>query len=401
MIGFIYQLQDAGLPVSVKYVLELYRALRRGLAANLDDLFLLARLIFVKRVEHYDLFERVFAAFFLGMEGGRSIMDWEELLAGKPFQEWLREQIENGSLSLDEIREFDTEELLARFWQTVLDQKEAHHGGNRWVGSRGRSPYGHGGQHAGGVRVYGRSMYRSAQKVIDDRRYINYSEDAALSTENLRQALTSLKSLRPTGPETELDVDATIAKTAANGGEIELIFRRELRNRLRLIVMVDNGGYSMTPYIGLVKTIFNKLRDLFRDVSFHYFHNCIYGTVYSDPPRTIPVRWDKLISERKSTRLILIGDANMAPSELMASYGSILDLSNTERRPGIEWLKELGVAFPASVWLNPIPKSNWDGESSTIRHIGRVFHMEDLTLAGIKRAVAHLNIQGQAFDGRG
>ena len=401
MIGFVYQLQDAGIPVSVKYVLELYHALGRGLAANLDDLFLLSRLIFVKRVEHYDLFERVFAAFFLGMEGGRSIVDWEELFAGKPFQEWLKEQIENGALALDEIREFDTEELLARFWETVLAQKEAHHGGNRWIGSRGRSPYGHGGQHAGGVRVYGRSMYRSAQKVIDDRRYINYSEDATLSTENLRQALTSLKSLRPTGPETELDVDETIAKTAANGGDIELIFRRELRNRLRLIVMVDNGGYSMTPYIALVKTIFNKLRDLFRDVRFHYFHNCIYGTVYSDPPRTMPVRWEKLVSERKSTRLILIGDANMAPSELMASYGSILDLSNTERRPGMEWLRELASAFPASVWLNPIPKSHWDGESSTIRHIGRVFHMEDLTLAGIKRAVAHLNIQGQAFDGRG
>jgi uncharacterized protein len=401
MIGFVYQLQDAGIPVSVKYVLELYHALSRGLAANLDELFLLSRLIFIKRVEHYDLFERVFAAFFLGMEGGRGIKDWEELIAGKPFREWLQEQIESGNLSLDDIRELDTEELLARFWETVLAQKDAHHGGNRWVGTRGRSPYGHGGQHAGGVRVHGRSMYRSAQKVIDDRRYINYSEDATLSTENLRQALTSLKSLRPTGPETELDVDETIAKTAANGGEIELIFRRELRNRPRLIVMVDNGGYSMTPYVPLVKTIFNKIRDLFRDVHFYYFHNCIYGAVYSDPPRTMTVKWEKLTSERKSTRLILIGDANMAPSELMASYGSILDLSNTERRAGVEWLKELQTTFPASVWLNPIQKAHWDGESSTIRQIGRIFHMEDLTLAGIKQAVAHLNIQGQAFDGRG
>ncbi len=401
MIGFIYQLQDAGIPVSVKYVLELYRALGRGLATNLDELFLLSRLIFVKRVEHYDTFERVFASFFLGLEGGRPIGDWEELLSGKPFQEWLRDQIEEGILSLDDIREFETEELLARFWETVLAQKEAHHGGNRWVGSRGGSPYGHGGHHAGGVRVYGRSLYRSAQKVIGDRRYINYSEEASLSTENLRQALTSLKSLRPTGPETELDVDESIARTAANGGEIELIFRRELRNRLRLIVMVDNGGYSMTPYIPLVKTIFNKIRDLVRDVQFYYFHNCIYGTVYSDPPRTLSVKWEKLTAERKSTRLILIGDANMAPSELMASYGSLLDISNTERRAGIEWLKELAVTFPASVWLNPISKSHWARESSTIRQIGRIFHMEDLTLAGIKRAVAHLNIRGQAFDGRG
>jgi hypothetical protein len=34
----------------------------------------------------------------------------------------------------------------------------------------------------------------------------------------------------------------------------------------------------------------------------------------------------------------------------------------------------------------------------TVRQIGRVFHMEDLTLAGIKSAVAYLNLQGQTFD---
>ena len=219
-----------------------------------------------------------------------------------------------------------------------------------------------------------------------------------LTTENLRQALTALKSLRPSGPATELDVDETIARTARNGGEIELIFRRELRNRLKLIVLLDNGGYSMTPYVPLVKTVFNKIRDLFSDLSYYYFHNCIYGIVYQDAPRAQPVKWDKLVSESKGTRVIIIGDANMAPSELMASLGS-LDIYANERKPGLEWLKDLRAAYPASVWLNPILKNHWDRESSTIHLIRRVFHMEDLTLAGIKNGVTYLNIQGQAFDG--
>jgi hypothetical protein len=34
----------------------------------------------------------------------------------------------------------------------------------------------------------------------------------------------------------------------------------------------------------------------------------------------------------------------------------------------------------------------------TVRQIGKIFRMEDLTLAGIKRAVAYLNHQGQTFD---
>lgn len=397
MIGFIYELRKAGIPVSVQYILELYQALQRGLAANMDQLFLLARLIFVKQVEYYDAFEQVFASFFLGAEGAQRLLGWEELFAGKPFQEWLREEIESGRLNVDQLREFDTEELLKKFWETVLAQEAEHHGGNRWVGTRGRSPYGHGGQHPGGMRVYGKSLHGSAQKVIDQRRYLNYADNSTLTTENLRQALTTLKSLRPSGPESELDIDGTIARTARNGGEIELIFRRELRNRLKLIVLLDNGGYSMVPYVPLVKTVFNKIRDMFKDLNYYYFHNCLYGTAYLDPQRSRPMKWEKLLGEDRSTRVVIIGDANMAPSELMASYGS-LDIYSNVRRPGLEWLQELRGAYPASVWLNPIRKERWDRESSTIHMIRRIFHMEDLTLAGIKNAVTFLNIQGQAFD---
>lgn len=397
MIAFIYRLEAAGIPVSIQYVLDFYRALAKGLAPDLDRLFLLARLIFVKRVEHFDLFEQVFASFFLGWQQGNRGFAWEAILAEKPFQEWLKELIESGRLSLDEIREFETEALLQRFWETLLAQHGQHHGGNTWVGARGRSPFGHGGRSPGGIRVYGKGLYGTAQKVIAERNYFNYSETSALSAENLRQVLLSLRSLRPVGPLSELDIDETIDRTCKNGGEIELVFRRELRNRTQLTVLLDNGGYSMTPYVPLVRTIFNNLRGLFRDVKFYYFHNCIYGEVYRDPPRAQPLPWEKLLSETRYTRLIVIGDANMAPAELMAAYGS-LGIASTERKPGWEWLQELKNAFPISIWLNPIGKERWDYESPTIRHIQRIFQMEDLTLGGIKNAVSYLNIRGQAFD---
>ena len=219
--------------------------------------------------------------------------------------------------------------------------------------------------------------------MIAERRYIDYSEKSTLTHENLRQALASLKSLRPVGPESELDVDETIYRTARNGGEIELVFGRELRNRLKLIVLLDNGGYSMDPHIPLVRTVFQKLRGLFRDIHYFYFHNCIYGAVYKDQRRTEPVKWEKFLSEAKTTRLVVIGDANMAPSELMAASGS-LDIHSSERKPGLDWLTELHAAYPVSVWLNPIRKDYWAHESLTVRQIGRIFPMEDLTLAGIR-----------------
>ena len=134
----------------------------------------------------------------------------------------------------------------------------------------------------------------------------------------------------------------------------------------------------------------------FRELKYYYFHNCIYGTVYLDPARNRPVAWERLTSGGQDRRLIIIGDANMAPSELMAANGAI-SIHATERKPGREWLKELKAAFPVSIWLNPIPKDRWGLQSMTIDQIGRIFHMEDLTLAGIKNAVDYLNVQGQAF----
>jgi len=399
MLSFIYQLRQAGIPVSVRYILEFYRALRAGLAPDLDRLFLLARLIFIKHLEYYDAFERVFASCFLGTDQQQEMPDWEDLLAGKPFQQWLRELIEAGEISADALREFDTEELLARFWETLLAQQGAHHGGNTWVGTKGRSPFGHSGREGGGIRVHGQSLYGTAQKVIASRNYLRYSKKSTIATENLGQVLASLKSLQFAGPETELNIDETISRTARNGGEIELIFARELRDRLKLIVLLDNGGYSMVPFVELVTTVLGRIREQIRELKYYYFHNCIYGAVYRDPPRTRVLPWEDLVSQGSDSRLMIIGDANMAPAELMAAHGSIHP-GTAERKPGREWLAELGAAFPVSVWLNPIPSQQWGTESRTIEQIGRIFHMEDLTLAGIKHAVEYLNAQGQTIGNR-
>lgn len=397
MLSFIYQLHAAGIPVSIQYIIDFTRALQKGLAADVDGLFLLARLIFVKKIEHLDIFERIFAAHFLDSVPPRASRDWEEMLFGKPLDEWLRERLGSAPFSLDGSRRFETEALLTRLWETLIQQRGRHEGGHTWVGSHGTSPFGHSGREGGGVRVHGESRHGTAQKVIARRNFINYADHSALSSENLRQALTALKSLRPVGPLADLDIDESIRCTAANGGEIELVFRRETRNRVQLLVLLDNGGYSMTPHIPLVRTVFSHIRDLFRDLKFYYFHNCIYGEVFQDPPRTSRVSWEKLVGEDRRTRLIIIGDANMAPSELMAAFGS-LGVTGGTRKPGWEWLKELREAYPVSAWLNPIPKHRWQHESLTIHRIREIFPMQELTVGGIREAVACLNAQGAVID---
>ncbi len=395
VLSFIHALRREEIPVSVRHVLEFYEALRKGLAPDLDGLFLLSRLIFIKRIEHYDAFERVFASFFMGKDFRLIAADLEEALFSKPFELWLREEIAKGTFTIEELREFGTDELLRRFWETLAKQRDRHRHGRTWIGTGGTSPFGHGGREGGGIRVNGESIHGTAQKVIAARNYLNYSSKSTMARDNLRQVLASLRNFQPAGPETELDIDETISRTAKNGGEIDLVFTREKRDRLKLIVLLDNGGYSMGPYVELVKTVFEKIREQFKELEYFYFHNCIYGTVYSDLPRTRPVQWEDFTARGRDTRLIIIGDANMAPAELMAASGSLYFVSE-ERKSGLEWLRDLRAAFPASVWLNPIPRERWDRESISIDRIGRIFPMEDLTLAGIKNAVERLNILGQA-----
>jgi len=392
-LPFFQLLRDQGVPVSLRHVLEFYDALEKGLAPDLDRLFILLRLTCVKKLEHFDVFEQTFAAYFLDAGHGRVPRLSRDFWESKAFRRWLEEEVRRGAVAEKDLECLPLEDLLRRFWEVALKQVGKHQGGHTWIGTGGTSPFGHSGAEREGVRVYGDSAHRSALKVIEARRYVNYAATATLRAENIRQALAALKHLVPAGPATELDVDETVTRASRNGGEIELIFRRELRDRIQVAVLLDNGGSSMMPYVDLVKLVFAKMRDQFRDLDYYYFHNCIYGCVYSDPRRHTPCALHEFLRRDPETRLIIIGDANMAPAELFLSNGAI-DYFSKVRVPGREWLLRLRSHFPRSVWLNPIPRSRWPRESATIGSIGQIFPMEDLRLSGIRQAVEWLNAGG-------
>jgi len=273
----------------------------------------------------------------------------------------------------------------------VRKQMEEHHGGSRWVGTGGNSPFGHSGNSKGGVRVFGEGSKLSATKVIGERRYVDYSDTNTLSGGNLAQALTSLKKLAPAGPRDQLDLDATIYQSARNGGEIDLVFRRDLLDRIEVVLLIDNGGTSMLPHVELTRLLFAKVRDRIKRCHTYFFHNTIYGSVYKDAQRRQPLATAELLKRSQDTRLIIVGDASMAPEELVYPSGSIY-FGEDDGEPSLRWLERLRDRFRHSAWLNPIPKELWPNAygRSTIHRIGEVFHMEDLTLGGIKRAVARL-----------
>lgn len=391
-IDFFYKLKEVGVPVSPTSFLTLHKAMSSGLVNSLDDLYTAARTILVKSEKFFDLYDQVFAHVFDGVELPDVDEAAADLLAHSMLHEWLKDPKSlAGALGVDEkkLSTMTPEELLEYFKQRLKDQEGRHDGGSKWIGTGGRSPVGHSGVHPGGLRVGGESKNRSAIKVAGERRYKDYSIRGVLTRSSMGEALKRLRNLVPQGAKDQLNIDATIRQTMRNGGEIELVFERGIVDRLKVILAIDNGGWSMEPHVDIVQKLFSYSRSQFKDVKTYFFHNTIYDLLWADPARhRKPVAISEFARLDPDTRLILVGDASMAPYELMSTDGSIYAFERSGR-PSIEQLKFLAGFFNRVIWLNPIPENHWPYTQS-INVIRTIFPMFELSLDGLEKGVNHL-----------
>jgi len=295
------------------------------------------------------------------------------------------------ALGVDEksLNKMNPDELLQYFLDRLKEQTEEHHGGNKWIGTGGTSPVGHSGYHPGGMRGGGVSGNKSAVKVAMDRRYRDYSQEGPLTQAQMGEALKRLRNLVPSGPKDVVNVDETIYQTMKNAGEIEIIFDRALKDRLKVILAIDNGGWSMDPYVDIVQVLFNYARSQFKELKTYFFHNTIYDHLWEDPARyRKPQPVSELVRRDPETRFIIVGDASMAPYELMATDGSI-HIEERTRKPSYERLQFIADTFPHSVWLNPKMAAEWP-YTRTINAIREIFPMFELTIDGLEAAVTYL-----------
>ena len=391
-VDFFYLLKKAGIPVSPTSFLRLQKALGMGLINSIDDFYTGARAILVKSEKYFDLYDQVFAHRFKGAELKEA--DAVELsgIARALLEEWLKDPrglADALGIKEDELSKLTPEELIQYFLDRLKEQTEAHHGGGKWIGTGGTSPVGHSGFHPGGMRVGGVSRNKSAVKVAMDRRYRDYSQEGPLTQSQMVEALKRLRNMVPFGPKDRINIDKTIYETMRNAGEIEIVFDRSLKDRLKVTLVIDNGGWSMDPYIGLVQTLFNYARAQFKDLKTFFFHNTIYDYLWEDPPRrSKPYPLDQLVRIDPETRFVIVGDASMAPYELMATDGSI-HIEERSGMPSHERLKFIAKTFPHSVWINPKLTEEWP-YTRTTGHIQEIFPMFELTLDGLEKAVTHM-----------
>jgi uncharacterized protein with von Willebrand factor type A (vWA) domain len=284
-LDLFYELRGAGVPVGMQEWMTLMEALGKGLhGSSLLRFYHLSRACLVKSETYFDAFDRVFAHVFHGVEGELDVT--EELL------EWLRDPKNFQELTPEQraaLERLSRDELMRRFLETLAEQTERHDGGGRWIGTGGHSPFGHGGEHPTGIRVGGPGRNRSAMKVAEERHFKEYRTDLTLDLRQMKVALRRLRLLTRQGPAIELDLDETIDETCRNAGEIELVFRPERRNNVRVLLLMDVGG-TMDPFFDPVSQLVTALHEErgLRDLRAYYFHNCIYDHVYKDAGLCIP-----------------------------------------------------------------------------------------------------------------
>ena len=359
--------------------------------SSLTGFYHLARSVLVHTEADFDRFDQVFLEYF------KNVQTFEEL--PKEFEDWLNTPIDpveydpamltNQGLDIETIRKMLEERMR--------EQHERHDGGTHWVGTGGASPFGNSGYYPGGIRVGGQGRNRSALQVAGQRNFRDFRTDEVLGTRQFQMAFRRLRqfSALEDGPKTELQLDETIKETGDNAGQLRLVFGRPRRNTVKLLMLFDSGG-SMWSYTKLCASLFQAVskESKFKDLRTYYFHNCFYDDLYTTPSchhaHSVETEW-VLSQLGQDYKVIVVGDASMAPYELL-SPGGCNDYYTYNQEPGIDWIGKFTARYDKMIWLNPLPEESWDWGygSETIRIIKDRVPMYRLTVEGLQQGLKYL-----------
>lgn len=389
LVQFFFGLKKAGVPVSIRELLDLLAGLEQRLAfLDVDDFYALARLCMVKDEKYYDRFDIAFSRYFNELE------TVDDLIEALIPDDWLRTEFLK-NLSDEEKEKIESmgglEKLIEEFKKRLEEQKERHAGGNKWVGTGGTSPFGHSGYNPEGIRVGGDGQNKKAVKVWERRDFKNLDDSVELGTRNIKVAMRRLRKFARTGATEELDIDDTIRSTARNAGMLDLKMVAERHNAVKVLLFFDVGG-SMDPYIRICEEMFSAASSEFKHMEYFYFHNFLYESVWNNNVRRHDERIqlsDILHKYSSDYKIIIVGDASMSPYEILQPGGSV---EHWNEESGEQWFKRLQDTYQKIVWLNPTPPEEWSW-TQTIQMVEQLNegHMYPMSLAGLEAAMAYLS----------
>ena len=388
---FFTLLRSNGLSVSLGEWMTLMQALDKKLCSSgLSEFYFLCRTVLIKSEADFFRYHKVFLEYFENV-----IADSEKPLPAELMQ-WLNRPAEtpdnfDAEIARANMRK-ELDEIRRMFAERLLEQKEEHNGGSRWIGTGGMSMFGNSGNSPIGIRVGGKSMHRRAFEVYGEREYADFRQDTVITSRQLQLAFKKLRQFSSVddAPKEELDLDATIQKTCDNAGKLKIEYKRPRKNSVRLLLLMDSGG-SMDEHRRMCAELFSAVNasNHFKDLRIYYFHNCIGENLYTSPEMRYS---DRIETERVLAQLgsgykvIIFGDAEMSPYELTDKYYG---------RSGMEWLKLVKEHFSHIVWLTPdemrYRKGSWYRVSYDM--IAEEFDMFVMTIDQLKAAFKKLMVK--------
>jgi len=390
--SFFTELRAAKIPVTIREYLTLIEGVDKGVAHDsIDGFYYLSRTALVKDERDLDKFDQVFSHVFRGVDYLTDIFGQDE---HEIPLDWLKKLAEQ-HLTPEEMAEIealgDFDKIMEALKERLDNQDKRHEGGNKNIGTAGRSPFGAYGYNPEGVRIGQKEgRHGKAVKVWDKRVFKNLDGDKEIGTRNIKVALRRLRKFARDGAADELDLAGTIKGTAKQGW-LDIKMRPERRNAVKVLAFFDIGG-SMDGHIKQVEELFSAARSEFKRLEYFYFHNCLYEGVWRDNRR----RWDAQQSTHEVLRTygpdykcIFVGDASMSPYEV-AYPGGANEHWNAEA--GSTWLARARDQWTSNLWINPVPEKYWPYTQS-IAMIQEVFGPEamvPMTLEGLSRGMRTL-----------
>lgn len=304
------------------------------------------------------------------------------------------ERPDAASQQKNERPDIDRKEVEERFRQRLRDQDGEHNGGSFWIGNFGKTSFGNAGGSLGGVRVGGKTGNQSAFSVVGERKYRDFRKDKILDNRQFTLAFRKLRefSAKLDIPETELDLDGTIQKTCAQGGLLHIAMQKPRRNSVKLLLLMDSGG-TMIPFTHLLNDLFQAIHksNHYKDVQTYYFHNCVYSKLYKSPECEngdwVDTEW-VIRKLDKDYKLLLVGDAAMAPEELYSDTGNYRGPNGG--RSGYEWLQLLKKSYKRLAWLNPKMAPGHAPWREAETAIKEMIPMYRLSIDGLNQALVSL-----------
>lgn len=391
-LDFFLELKKFKVPVSLDEFLSFLNALKLDLVQyNVNNFYFLAKASLIKDEKLYDRFDIIFGNYFKSIDR----IELEDILHFlKVPKSWLEKVIQE-NFSEEEKSKIkslgDFKELIETLKDRIKTQKKKHQGGNKWIGTAGKSPFGAYGFNPEGIRIgQSGSIQKRAVKIWEKRIFKNFDDKKQLDTRGLKIALKKLRQWSRTGLDEVFDIEETIHSTAKNG-YLEIRTNKERQNNIKILLFLDVGG-SMDYYIEKVENLFSAAKYTFKNLEYFYFHNCIYENVWKNNDR----RWEEKISTDHILRTyssdykcIFVGDASMSPYEILVA-GAGNEYFNKES--GEIWLKKILEKWKFNLWINPTQKKYWKFSESTkiIRNIV-LNKMVPLNLEGINKGIKILS----------